>query len=170
MMQIDGKTYYQISDAEQEFGYTKGTLVNYISSGVIDADKMEDGEWFISETGWVQLRRRKNSVQHKQSPASVQPIPEVKTPVPVVDATKKVKPDPKSHKPDGFSEGALYIRSEEERQVYESLKQAGVKIGKTAGDMAMIAVRYYVRNILIPNMKKIEELEHQKENLLSGMV
>jgi len=59
MMQINGKTYHTLEEAAELTGYTKGTIYSYISAGTINGERMEDGQWFVSEVGMVQLKRRK---------------------------------------------------------------------------------------------------------------
>lgn len=191
MMLIEGKTFYRIDDAVKEYGYTKGMLINYISSGTIEAERMEDGEWLITETGWVQLRRRKKGAIHGSTPptpAPVQSTPEVK-PDHIVDVTKKDRvpdtgksspkpvpsdpvikqPNKTKHHPDGFKEGALYVRTPEDHEDYDVVIDAAKLLKMTVGDLNMVAVRYYVRDILKKKITELKEIESKKKDIIAGL-
>lgn len=178
MMLIEGKTFYRIDDAVKEYGYTKGTLINYISSGTIEAERMEDGEWLITETGWVQLRRRKKGAIHGSTPptpAPVQPTPEVK-PDHIVEVNKmdqvldtRESSPKKKHHPEGFKEGALYVRTPEDHEDYDIIIEAAKLLKTTVGDVSMAAIRYYVRKNLKKQINELKELEARKQDILTGL-
>lgn len=174
MMELNGKTYYRIGDAEKEFGYTRGTLVDYISGGIIDADRMEDGEWLITETGWVQLRRRKKAGQHETAPRQVTmdappnyppPSQEMKPPDHIADANKSISKDSKT-----YSEGSLYIRTEKQMEAWQTIKTVAGRLGIPVGDLTMQIICSHVEKKIQPKMAELQKLKEQEKALLSGMI
>jgi len=152
MMQLDGKTIYSISDVVKELGYSKGTLVNYISGGIVDSIRMDDGEWFITEAGMVALRRR------KKIPA------DPPTPDHIVEVNKKVSP-----KPENIPEGTLYLRTDEDQAKYEVIREAARIMRINVGDMSMTAIRYYVDHFLSEKLDELKALDEKKKQIIAGV-
>lgn len=154
MMQINGKTYHTLEEAAELTGYTKGTIYSYISAGTINGERMEDGQWFVSEVGMVQLRRRKKIPVVPEEAPETNPIAEVSKLIP---------------KPTRISEGTIYIKSDEDKETYRELKHLCKLANVDIGDMTMIAVRYYVSHILSEKLQELETLEAKKKEILLGV-
>ncbi|MCK9592341.1 MAG: hypothetical protein M0Q91_10085 [Methanoregula sp.] len=179
MMQVEGKTYYQLKEAAEETGYTEGTIRSYISGGIAEAQKLPDGEWVLTEAGMISLRRRKKGSQPEPTPRLVTleapdpPTPEVKQPAHIVDVNKEVsKESAKSKKaahPDGWKEGTVYIRTPEDHEKYNTLKQVADIMKIPLGDVVMIGVRYYADTVITPKLDELKRIEEQKRNLLMGI-
>jgi predicted transcriptional regulator len=159
MMQVEGKTYYRIPEASEETGYTEGTIRSYISGGIVEAQKLPDGEWVLTEAGMIALRRRKKANLQAHNVEVSKPIPE---PVPKPSHKKK------SH-PDGFKEGQLYLRTPEDYQVYNELKEAAEILHMLVGDVSMAAIRYYVQTNLKKKINELKDLEEKKKSILAGL-
>jgi|GEM_PF-4229689 len=168
MMQLNGKTYYRIAEAVKELGYTKGTLSNYISSGVCEAERMEDGEWLITESGMVALRRRKKLLPNLSKDEELQDSKEEMQDTSINSQPKKQ--EKRSHHPENFKEGCLYLRNDDDHQKYTLLKQAAEITGLTVGDMSMVAVRHYVNTVLTGKIEELKKIETQKKQILAGII
>lgn len=168
MMQIDGKTRYTLKEAAEQTGYSKNTIMSYIYAGTVDGDKMDDGQWFVSETGIVQLRRKKNAIKHNP-PSHPEPVPVVAPPEPptpdhIVDVNKKVSP-----KPENIPEGTLYLRTDDDQAKYEVIREAARIMRINVGDMSMTAIRYYVDHFLSAKLDELKALDEKKKQIIAGV-
>jgi hypothetical protein len=162
MMQIDGKTKYSLEEAAEQTGYTKGTIQNYIYSGTIDGERLDDGTWTVSEAGMIALRRRKKLPDGSHSfPSSTDDV--VAPPDPEV---ARSKPRYKSR----VSEGVIYMETDADRKAYDSIKKAAELMGMRVGDMSMVAIRYYAETVLSTTIGELQSLEEKKKKLINGMV
>jgi len=182
MMLIEGKKYHSIKEAAEETGYSEGTIRTYISNRIIEAEKLPDGEWLLTEAGMVALRRRKKAGEKDPVPRLVtmegpeDQIIEVSKSIPEPELMNSITTDPvpkpshkRKHHPEGFKEGALYIRTKEDHQDYDEIKEAADILHMLVGDLNMAAIRYYVRNILKIKITELKELESKKKDIIAGL-
>lgn len=160
-MEIEGKTVYTIEEAAEITGYTPGTISNYVYSGIIEGQKLGDGQWVVTKTGLVQLQRR------KKDPPPNPPVKE--NPDRIADANKTID-TASSDDSFKFKEGKVYIKIPIDNAIYEDLKTAAGRIGCQLGDLAMTAVRYYVTNVLPGKFEELDKLEAQKQAILMEML
>lgn len=154
-MLLDGKTRYTLDEAAEQTGYTKGTISNYLYKGEVDGDKMEDGQWFVSPTGMVQLRRKKK----------LPPDTRITTPDKPVISQK----EPARKHPEGFKEGSVYVRTKADHVAYNLIKEAAAASGYNLGDMVMAACRYYAKAVLSTKLEELKKIEEMKKSLLMGL-
>lgn len=172
-MQVEGKTYYQLSEAVDELGYTESTIRSYISGGIIEAQKLPDGECVLTEAGMVALRRRKNTVRGGPAPCIIKKAPSQTSPDPIpepdhiVEVNKKIEPKTKTKE---HQEGSLYIRSEKHARSYQILKDTAGMLGIPVGDLTMQILDSYVDDKIQPKLADLQKLKEQEKAILAGLL
>jgi len=164
MMQLNGKSYHTLDEAAEEFGYTKGTLYTYITQGTIDGERMEDGQWFISEVGWVQLKRRRKIPVESPRMVTME-APESYTP------PEPQKPEPvtidKTHGSNGQS---VHFTTDHAMDVLGKVRTMANTLEIPIKVMTVCLLERGLDNHeLKQNLSEIEELDNKRSEILKRM-
>jgi len=149
MIVIDGKNLYTIEDISNELGYAKGTIVNYIGSGICDAIRMEDGQWFITVDGYRTLLKRKGMKE----------IPQFQTPSKNVDV---------SH--GNGNEHTVHFTDDASKEVLSRVRELSNQLKIPIKFLTVSLLRFALESNEFKNrMIELKDVESKRDKILESM-